>query len=284
MANSEKDKSISKMNTQRDPLVAICIPAYEKPEEMKRLLDSIILQSYKNYKVVITDNSRTNAVECQVKNYNNSKIIYHKNEKQIGPAGNSSYAIKCGLAEGADLIKIMYSDDFFSAPNSLEKMVNVQVSTEAFAVFAADFEVTGERTIPRVPAEIDIGKVQKDHSVLFLANYLGAPSTILFRADPTEFDKNVTMLMDVDFYYRLLRGRNFVYIFEPLISIGHDGDQLSDFYNAHRDLVAKEFRYVMNKYPELRTFPNYLYLLKYRTIDSLKVFVKSKLEKRQETK
>lgn len=46
-----------------NPKVAICIPTYEKPELLERLLDSIVKQSYDNYFVIVTDNSETKVLK-----------------------------------------------------------------------------------------------------------------------------------------------------------------------------------------------------------------------------
>ena len=39
------------------PFISICIPAYQRTAFLKRLLDSIKIQTYSNYEVVITDDS-----------------------------------------------------------------------------------------------------------------------------------------------------------------------------------------------------------------------------------
>jgi len=41
----------------QDLFVSICVPAYQRPELLKRLLDSILVQEYTRYEVVVTDDS-----------------------------------------------------------------------------------------------------------------------------------------------------------------------------------------------------------------------------------
>ena len=45
------------------PLISICIPAYKRAAFIKRLLDSIAIQSFQDYEVVITDDSPGDDVE-----------------------------------------------------------------------------------------------------------------------------------------------------------------------------------------------------------------------------
>jgi cellulose synthase/poly-beta-1,6-N-acetylglucosamine synthase-like glycosyltransferase len=42
------------------PRVSICIPAYEQPDYLKVTLDSIIMQDFDDYEIVITDDSTPN--------------------------------------------------------------------------------------------------------------------------------------------------------------------------------------------------------------------------------
>ena len=42
--------------------VAICIPSYKNIEALKRLLDSVFMQTFQDYVVVVTDDSGTDEV------------------------------------------------------------------------------------------------------------------------------------------------------------------------------------------------------------------------------
>jgi glycosyltransferase involved in cell wall biosynthesis len=50
------------------PLISICIPAYKRIEFLQRLFDSIAIQTYKGYEVIITDDSPDEVVATFVKN------------------------------------------------------------------------------------------------------------------------------------------------------------------------------------------------------------------------
>jgi glycosyltransferase involved in cell wall biosynthesis len=45
-----------------NPLISICIPAYKRTEFLQRLLDSIDIQTFKNFEVIVTDDSPGNDV------------------------------------------------------------------------------------------------------------------------------------------------------------------------------------------------------------------------------
>lgn len=53
-------------------LVSICIPAYEDIEGITRLLNSIVMQTFKDFEVVITDDTRDNRIQDVLKNLKTS--------------------------------------------------------------------------------------------------------------------------------------------------------------------------------------------------------------------
>jgi glycosyltransferase involved in cell wall biosynthesis len=45
-----------------NPFISICIPAYKRTNYLKRLLDSIVLQNFHDFEVIISDDSNDNSV------------------------------------------------------------------------------------------------------------------------------------------------------------------------------------------------------------------------------
>ena len=45
------------------PLISICIPAYKRIDYLQKLLDSISIQTFKDYEVIVTDDSPDESVE-----------------------------------------------------------------------------------------------------------------------------------------------------------------------------------------------------------------------------
>ena len=44
------------------PFISICIPAYKRVNYLKRLLESVAIQTFNDYEVIITDDSDDNSV------------------------------------------------------------------------------------------------------------------------------------------------------------------------------------------------------------------------------
>lgn len=72
-----------------NPLVSIGCPIYNRPLTFKKMLDSLLSQTYKNIEIIIGDNSENNESEEIYKEYGNDvRIKYHKHNQNIGPANN----------------------------------------------------------------------------------------------------------------------------------------------------------------------------------------------------
>lgn len=202
------------------PKVSICIPAYRQPVLIKRTLDSIFLQDYTDYEIIITDDSPDDLTERAVKSYASDKIIYRRNSAAKGSPENWNEAI--GLATG-EYVKIMHHDDWFVDATCLREFVRMlddnPVSNFAFSACYGHNTRTGR--FLHEASEDWIAKLKRDRKIIFSANNIGAPSVTIYRRKINEkFDKKLKWQVDVDFYVRALGdGNNFVFSKRPLVNI-----------------------------------------------------------------
>lgn len=248
---------------EKEMKVGICMPVYEKLDLFKRAMESIKKQSYSDYIVIITDNSSTDLIEAYLKEFSDMKILYCHNEKNLGASGNINKAISLAIEHKVDIIKILFQDDWFASKDSLEKMVHRLYVTGADVIFTGNYEVYPDKKAKHICSKEEIKKIKDDISYIFRRNCLGAPSNILYKLDATYFDATYTWLLDVDFYLRLLPGKKLDYIYEPLISIGHDGEQLTDFYTQNPQLIIRETYRQYRKYSCLHSKINRIHLYLY---------------------
>ncbi|MCF2674458.1 glycosyltransferase family 2 protein [Fusobacterium varium] len=96
-----------------NPKITIAIPTYRRSYLIKDALNSAISQiKFENYEIVVIDNEASqeeNETEKLIKQYNNPKILYYKNEENIGMYGNWNRCIE--LARG-EYITILNDDDW----------------------------------------------------------------------------------------------------------------------------------------------------------------------------
>ncbi len=63
--------------------VVIGIPCYNSEDKIKRLLDSIMIQKYKDFDAIITDDSDNNHIENMLNDYAILNILYYLRVKSL---------------------------------------------------------------------------------------------------------------------------------------------------------------------------------------------------------
>lgn len=178
---------------------------------LKRALASIAHQTFQDYEIVIT--------------------------KEGKMAENTNAAIKKARGE---IIKVLYTDDYFATPTSLEEMV---------AEFQGGWLVTGCKhddgtTIdrPHIPHfTFDVAKG---------VNTVGSPSVLMMsNNDPLLFDENLTWVLDCDLYARLYERYGWPTVVPKfLINIGVGPHQTTNLLSDK--LKSEEDAYIKQKHGE----------------------------------
>jgi len=104
------------------PTVSLCIPTYNRKDYLKQTLDSVFVQTYKDYEVIILDDGSTDGTEDMVK-ASGYDVRYHWHKNQ-GEAATCNKLIE--LSQGK-YISFVHSDDLLF-PDSIERMVNAMLS------------------------------------------------------------------------------------------------------------------------------------------------------------
>ena len=121
------------------PFFSICIPAYERVGYLRRLLDSIAIQTFRDFEVIVSDDSKSEAVFNLIKEYPELNIRYYKNLPSLGTPANWNSAIRQASGEW---IKLIHDDDWFASPDSLKVFASYadQGSKFIFSAYANHFE------------------------------------------------------------------------------------------------------------------------------------------------
>lgn len=84
------------LSKNKQALVSVGIPTFNRPDGLRRTLNQITGQTYKNLEIIISDNASPNTdVEGVVKDFmkDDSRIRYFRQEKNIGAWGNFKYVL-----------------------------------------------------------------------------------------------------------------------------------------------------------------------------------------------
>ena len=211
------------------PFISICIPAYNREDYLRNLLDSIAMQSFKDFEVIVSDDSSNDSVEKVVKDYQNLFTIhYFHNAPAAGTPQNWNLAIE--KAHGT-WIKLMHDDDSFSRRDSLQHFVNaINNNPDSEFIFSGYYNVSNKSSQPQAfPSQFVYQTMLKNPAVLLAGNIIGPPSVVIHKKNTgVEYNRNLQWLVDIDFYIHNLKNAKVFFIKDRLVNIGINPQQVTN--------------------------------------------------------
>jgi glycosyltransferase involved in cell wall biosynthesis len=231
------------------PLISICIPAYNRTNYLDRLLKSIEIQKFKDFEIIISDDSPNNSVEDLISNYKSVlNIHYFKNTESLGTPANWNFSIS--KANG-NWIKIMHDDDWFANENSLSIFAeNINLDTKFIFCSYSNFSEKSGYYQPQAPSINFKTRVLKNPLILIAKNEIGPPSVTLFHKTIAEkYDERLKWRVDQEYYIRILNNLgNFTCIDTPLINIGVSESQVTNNCLNIPEVEIPELGIILNKF------------------------------------
>jgi glycosyltransferase involved in cell wall biosynthesis len=122
-------------------LVSVVIPTYNRSEELKRALGSILSQTYKNFEVIIVDNNSTDSTDAMLKNLNDQRVRLLKINNNGVIAASRNLGIN---ASSGKWIAFLDSDDWWHS-NKLERVM--RYCNSGYDVCYHDLKIVGSRRV-----------------------------------------------------------------------------------------------------------------------------------------
>ena len=91
-----------------NPLVSICIPVFNGANYINESINSVLMQDYPNFELVIIDNCSTDSTPELISSFHDDRIRYIKNSKNIGALNNFSKCIQ--EAKGEYFVLLPHDD------------------------------------------------------------------------------------------------------------------------------------------------------------------------------
>lgn len=231
------------------PLISICIPAYKRVIYLKRLLDSVSIQIFKDFEVVINDDSPDDAVEKLINGYRNKlQVVYYHNEVAKGTPANWNAAI---YRASGEWIKLMHDDDWFTHSDSLKIFADQTKNGKKF-IFSAYANCIDNNTtsIEKHLLNSWKQKIIIEPMTLLAYNVVGPPSvTLVHKSVNQQYDERMKWRVDMDFYVRLLiQEQEYTYIDNVLINVGISETQVTKYCFQNPEVELPEGYLLLQKY------------------------------------
>lgn len=226
--------------------ISVAIPTYEMkglgPVFLKETLDILSQQTYKDFDVVISDESKTNIIKDVCDKYAGVlDIKYFKNpDGQNKFSTNTNYAIQKSTGK---LIKILLLDDFIYSKTALEEIAqNFDLEKDSWMATTCTHSSDGKTFFrPFYPR-------YNDKTILF-KNTISSPSVLVLKNDnPLMFDTNIMWYVDLDYYKRCFQRFGEPKILNKIGVVNRVGEHQATNTTATENLRQKEFFYILKKY------------------------------------
>ena len=218
---------------QNNPRVTVCIPVYNGERFIKRAIDCILNQTYKELELIIIDNCSTDKTLEIVKSVKDDRISIISNEKNVGMAANFN---NCFRYNNSDYFYILCSDDVIDKDcirkkvYALEENKACSFATSATNIFNSREKLIFVRKNFKKSGIINGKKALKKSFRKF--NMFGEPSNVLMRSSCAKcagiFEEKLYYSIDWEYWLRLCNVGDVYYIDSPLSSFYlRDGSESS---------------------------------------------------------
>jgi glycosyltransferase involved in cell wall biosynthesis len=231
-----------------NPKVSICIPTYQQADKLLILFRSIEEQSFRDFEVIVTDDSPTDAVEKLCIQQYAFDLKYYKNSVAKGSPENWNAAISRAKGEW---IKLIHHDDYFYNSESLKTFVQEAEKFPQTDYFFCRTSILDTHSGNQYSYSVNtklLNRISEFSAYHFHKNLIGAPSTGFFRNGLVEtYDKLLIWLVDIEFYCRILKSNRVRVIDSELITTTISEKQLTSNLKNNRNVELCEFFYCYRK-------------------------------------
>lgn len=121
--------------------VTVSIPTYNRCGYLKEAIDSVLAQTYSEFKLLITDNCSQDGTKELVESYiaRDPRVVYHRFSSNQGSAPNWKYAL---ATPDTDLVALLLDDDLW-LPKHLEYAVRAMEEIADASMYGCATEAFG---------------------------------------------------------------------------------------------------------------------------------------------
>ncbi|WP_330632552.1 glycosyltransferase family 2 protein [Halocatena halophila] len=210
--------------------VSVLIPTMDRPERLRRALESVSKQTVKPAEVLVIDGSATDQAKSIIDEFDLNITYVRQHGRGLSNARN------LGIEESSKEYIAFLDDDDWWAPEKLERQLQ-KIRTEDVG-----FVFTGINHTGSTGETINVHKPNSapDSKEILSRNRVGAPSTVLVQSDSLNkiggFDEDLATREEWDLYIRLLQNCSAAVIPTPLTYKEAQEDSISrDTSNLERD-------------------------------------------------
>lgn len=252
-------------------VTAVISTCKRAPEYLRRSIGSVLSQDYRDIELFIVDDSPNDYILRDdvmrlCKQFENDRVKYIRNEKQMGACATRNRGAAAGTGE---YIAFLDDDDFW-CDSKISKQVSVLERYPEYGMVYSDFILINENTGKAVKnSDKNIPYNGNIFDDLMASNFIGSTSIPLMRRRVFEeagrFDPEQPAMQDWDLWLRIARRHKIGYIPECLVKYYiHTGDHITKSPQKRRlglERIDKKNSVYLDENPHLKG-EHYYYLMR----------------------
>ena len=220
------------------------MPVYEDLFLIKKAVTSVLAQINVEVLLYISDDSRSSKIENYIEKLNDDRVIYWRNEEQLGLAENSNKLLKYVTT---DWFKFQHQDDILYDNLSIYRLLQASKENQNASFIFGKVEVHGLfGVIKRSYSEINTLLTYRSPVDILTNNYIGSVSNMIINKSMRhiKWNQNLRYFLDVDYYRRIYKNPRFINSF---VNRSYHGGafQIQNTQSFNRLLKVNEAIYVL---------------------------------------
>ena len=234
------------------PLVSVIIPTYNRLAYICKAIESVLVQTYKNYEIIVVDDGSTTNVKQVLEAYMNKiKYLYQEN-RGLAAARNKGVKNSCGK-----YLAFLDDDDLFE-PRKLEIQVPILENNPNTGFVYSDcyeFDMDNPSEL-RLNLAVGRDKASSEFSKLFFINPNVRIPTVLIRRQCFKnvglFDEDLAQHEDGDLLLRIALQWKVNFSNYPSARVRYHTDRMSQNRIQMNKAIIKSTKKILASYPEFK--------------------------------
>lgn len=213
--------------------VTVLIPTFNREQWLARSIESVLAQTYPDFRVLVCDNDSEDNTEAVVRGFDDDRIVYEKRPENIGMLANHIEAMRSVETEYFTIL----GDDNLAKPDHLTVSVGILDSDPSIGMVHSAYDVIDDDDVIRDEhvsmAGNDVKPVESGQEFIvksLRARIRACEATTVFRTRAVReagyYDPADTPLHDVGLFLRIASKWNIAYVDRPLLQFRVHGDAL----------------------------------------------------------
>lgn len=208
------------------PTVTVIIPTYNRGYVIRRALNSVLNQTYRNLEVIVVDDGSTDDTETILRSFAETRLRYIRHEVRRGAAAARNTGIK---ASSSKFIAFQDSDDEWLC-EKLERQMAVfrQAGNEVGVVYTGFLRL--EHNKASYWPQKHTNKTGNILESLLNGNFVTTQAVVVRRECLNKaglFDEQLPRFQDWELFIRIAKHYEFICIDEPLLIVFHSSESIT---------------------------------------------------------